>query len=71
MLGLIKNIGLIDRILRILVGLALIVHASKAVPSIVWSILMILLGIYLVITGLLGYSPFYKILGTHSDERLN
>lgn len=70
MLGHKKNIGLIDRIVRILAGVALILIAGKNVPQFGWSLLLILSGIYFFITGVLGRSPLYTILGHHSDERL-
>lgn len=70
MLGHRKNIGLIDRVVRILAGVTLILLAGKNVPEFGWSLLLILSGVYLFITGVLGRSPLYTILGHHSDERL-
>ena len=71
MLGFKKNIGLIDRILRVIVGIGAIYWTSHAVASFGWSLFLILLGIYLLITGIIGRSPFYTFLGMHSDERVH
>lgn len=70
MLGHKKNTGLIDRIARVLAGVALILIAGKSVPAFGWSLLLILLGIYLFVTGVFGRCPFYTLLGLHTDERL-
>lgn len=70
MLGYKKNIGLIDRVARVLAGVALVLLAGKSVPAFGWSLLLILLGVYLFITGVIGRSPLYTLLGLHSDERL-
>lgn len=70
MLGHRKNIGLIDRIARMLAGVALILLAGKNVPQVGWSLVLILFGVYFFVTGVLGRSPLYTVLGHHSDERL-
>jgi uncharacterized membrane protein YfcA len=53
-----KNVGSIDRILRILVGIALI--AGAAMGSIgVWGYI----GVVPLLTGLMGWCPPYALLG--------
>ncbi|MFW5331907.1 YgaP family membrane protein [Hydrogenophaga sp. ZJX-1] len=53
-----KNVGGIDRILRILVGVALI--AAAAMGSIgVWGYI----GVVPLLTGLMGWCPPYALLG--------
>ncbi|MCY1369326.1 MAG: DUF2892 domain-containing protein [Betaproteobacteria bacterium HGW-Betaproteobacteria-9] len=53
-----KNVGGIDRILRILVGIALI--AAAAMGSIgVWGYI----GVVPLLTGLMGWCPPYALLG--------
>lgn len=71
MLGFTKNIGLIDRIARVLSGSGILFIALKNVPSLAWSFILALIAIYFIVTGLLGRSPFYNLLGMHSDERIN
>lgn len=52
-----KNVGGIDKIARILVGIALIVWAIAGGPVWAW------IGILLLATGLLGRCPAYTLLG--------
>jgi len=37
--------------------------------SIAFSIVMVILGLFFLIVGLIGRSPLYKLLGTYSDDR--
>ena len=52
-----KNVGGIDKIARILVGIALIVWALAGGPVWAW------IGILPLATGLLGWCPAYTLLG--------
>ena len=54
----IKNVGGIDRILRIVVGLALIAAAATGTVG-VWGYL----GLVPLATGLMGWCPPYALLG--------
>jgi hypothetical protein len=51
------NVGGIDRILRIVVGLALIVWALMGGPVWAW------IGVVPLATGVLKFCPFYPLLG--------
>jgi hypothetical protein len=51
------NVGGIDRILRIVVGLALVVWALMGGPVWAW------IGIVPLATGAIGFCPLYPILG--------
>ena len=51
------NVGGIDRILRIVVGLALVVWALMGGPVWAW------IGIVPLATGAVGFCPLYPILG--------
>ena len=51
------NVGGIDRTLRIIVGLALIVWALTSGPIWAW------IGIVPVATGIIGFCPLYPIFG--------
>ncbi|WP_455209075.1 YgaP family membrane protein [Kaarinaea lacus] len=75
----IRNIGLIDRGLRIAVGAVAIlaVLASQNTGMLGWVALIPLFAVYPIMTGLIAYDPFYAWLGinTHrssviSDEQL-
>lgn len=53
-----KNVGTIDRTLRIVIGLALIAGAATSTIG-VWGYL----GVVLLLTGLIGWCPPYAMLG--------
>ena len=55
-----KNVGGIDKIARILVGLALIVWAVAGGPLWAW------IGVLPLATGLLGWCPAYTLFGVKS-----
>ena len=54
-----KNEGNIDRILRVVVGLALVIAYFTSATASPW----LLVGIIPLATGLLGSCPIYSILG--------
>ena len=54
------NVGNLDRIIRILAGLALIAWALKGGPVWAW------IGFVPLATGLFGYCPPYSLLGINS-----
>ncbi|HEX5637235.1 MAG TPA: DUF2892 domain-containing protein [Gammaproteobacteria bacterium] len=56
-----KNVGGIDKILRIVVGLALISLVFIG-PQTLWG----LVGLVPLLTGLFGFCPFYTLLGLNS-----
>ncbi len=58
-----KNLGASDRVVRILIGLALVaVIYLQLLPPGVANIIAGIIGAYLLITGLLGRCIFYKML---------
>ena len=64
-----KNLGTIERVLRVLLGGALAVWAVSLLLGggvLVWQVLrvaLIALGVDFVVTGIRGYCPLYKRLG--------
>lgn len=62
------NIGLVDRLLRIVLGLALIAWALGYVPGAapqVWG----WIGIIPLLTALVGYCPLYSLIGASTCKR--
>ena len=59
-----KNVGGVDRILRIGVGLALIAAAATGAIG-VWGYI----GVVALATGLMGWCPPYAILGFNTCKR--
>ena len=57
-----KNIGPEDRVVRIVIGLVLAVLAYLQVLPGIATIIMWVLGAYLIITGLLARCLFYKMI---------
>lgn len=57
-----SNVGGIDKILRIVAGLALIAFALFAPATIDWKWVG-WLGVVPLATGLMGWCPFYPLLG--------
>ena len=53
-----KNVGGIDRILRVVVGLALVVAAATGTIGL-WG----WVGVIPLITGLFGFCPAYRLIG--------
>lgn len=53
-----RNIGTIDRILRVVVGLALVVMAATGTIA-AWGYI----GVIPLVTGLIGNCPLYSLLG--------
>ncbi|MDR2239088.1 MAG: DUF2892 domain-containing protein [Zoogloeaceae bacterium] len=55
-----SNVGGIDKILRIIVGAALIIWALTGGPMWAW------IGIIPLATGLMGWCPLYRIVGLNT-----
>lgn len=70
-----KNVGTLERVLRVLLGAALAITAAlllAAGGALVWRLLdlaLIALGIDFVVTGIRGYCPLYKRLGWSTARR--
>lgn len=62
------NVGGIDRVLRIVVGLALIAWALGLIPGVaasVWG----WIGVVPLLTALVGYCPAYSIIGVNTCNK--
>ncbi len=65
----IKNVGTIDRVIRIVLGLILL-YAAWAMyntDSLVWAIVSLVVGIYVLITAITGSCFIYKAMGVNTD----
>ena len=58
-----RNIGALDRVLRIAVGLVLIAHVYIVPTNWGW------LGLIPIITAFAGFCPLYRLLGINSLSR--
>ena len=63
------NQALWDRLLHISIGLAMLVAGWWVVPEGLWGAALRVFGIIPLITGLLGWSPFYALFGWSSRRQ--
>ena len=64
-----KNVGMTDRIIRVILGLILIgVFAMNAIAA-PWSYLVALVGLILLVTGAVGTYALYSLLGMSTAEK--
>ena len=58
-----KNVGTIDRVVRIILGIVLITAFALGWVAAPWSYLVALIGLIALITGAVGTCPLYSLLG--------
>jgi len=66
-LGVVQNASLIDRIIRLSIGGALVtasVISLSSTTTVMWETYAILLAIYPLMTGMLGWDPIYSMTNT-------
>ena len=56
------NESTIDRIIRVVLGVLLLVLSLAGVVTGTWGIVLIVLGAILLVTGLVGFCPLYALL---------
>lgn len=64
-----KNVGTIDRSIRGLVGIALIVAYFMGMLSGTLAIVALVVGIVLLATAILGWCPPYSLLGINTGAK--
>jgi hypothetical protein len=64
-----KNVGMIDRMVRIILGIVLIAIFALNVVATPWSYLVALIGIILLVTGAVGTCGLYSVLGMSTLEK--
>ena len=66
-----KNVGGMDRLIRAVVGIALIYYAMSNLPgSDVWMVPAGMVGFILLLTAIFGWCLLYKILGIKTKARV-
>ena len=58
-----KNESGLDRIIRVIAAIVIAVLYFTGVISGTWAIVLVILGAILLVTGLIGFCPLYKLLG--------
>lgn len=61
-----KNVGMIDRVVRIIIGIVLIAAFALGWISAPWSYLVALIGLIALITGAVGTCALYSLLGMNT-----
>ena len=61
-----KNVGMIDRVVRIILGIALIVVFALNMIAAPWSYLVALIGLIALVTGAIGTCPLYSLIGVNT-----
>jgi len=61
-----KNVGMIDRVLRIILGIVLIAAFALHWVAAPWSYLVLLIGIIALVTGVFGTCALYSLIGMNT-----
>jgi ABC-type uncharacterized transport system permease subunit len=61
-----KNVGKIDRAARIILGIIILYIFMASMVATPWSYLVLLIGLILLATGIVGSCPLYSILGMNT-----
>ena len=64
-----SNVGTIDRIVRTLVGIALIIVPFVAAWPALVLVASVIVGLVLIATAAVGFCPIYALLGLSSKQR--
>jgi hypothetical protein len=64
-----KNVGMIDRVVRIVLGIVLIAVFVLNMVAAPWSYLVALIGLIGLVTGAVGTCPLYSLLGMNTLEK--
>lgn len=63
-----KNVGQIDRIIRVALAVLVGILYFTGVISGTWAIILGILAVILLVTGLVGTCPLYMLLGTSTKK---
>ena len=58
------NIGVVDRILRLLAGLGVVLF--DYISNSTWELVFLIFGVWTVTTSVFGWCPFYRIFGANT-----
>ena len=61
-----KNVGMIDRLVRIILGIVLIAVFVLNMVAAPWSYLVALIGLIALVTGIVGTCALYSLLGMNT-----
>jgi hypothetical protein len=61
-----KNVGMVDRVIRIILGIILLYLFLVNMVAAPWSYLVALIGLILLGTGIVGSCPLYSMIGMNT-----
>ena len=61
-----KNVGMIDRVIRIIFGIVLLYLFAVNMVAAPWSYLVALIGLILLVTGVVGTCLLYSMIGMNT-----
>jgi hypothetical protein len=61
-----KNVGRIDRTLRLIVGPALVLAGALLMK---WNFLVMAIGLFIIVVGFIGFCPVYALFGISTRKR--
>ena len=61
-----KNVGMIDRVIRIIFGIVLLYLFVANMVAAPWSYLVALIGLILLVTGVVGTCLLYSMIGMNT-----
>jgi hypothetical protein len=64
-----KNVGSIDKVIRILIALVIVILAFANVITGVLAIVLLVLAGILVLTSLISFCPIWRVLGISSAKK--
>lgn len=64
-----KNVGSVDRIVRIVVGIILLYAAATGIVSGIWMYVAGILGIVMLVAAACAYCPLYPILKINTASK--
>jgi Flp pilus assembly protein TadB len=59
----------VDRIIRVIVGIALVALGLLGVVTNVWMWVAFILGAILLVTGIVGFCPLYSLLKLNTNKK--
>jgi hypothetical protein len=65
-----RNVGTVERVIRAVLGIALLVYFALNYTALilVWNIVLVAVGLILLITGIIGFSPIYALFKLESSD---
>ncbi|MDD5383240.1 MAG: DUF2892 domain-containing protein [Candidatus Margulisbacteria bacterium] len=67
-MGIERNESTTDRFIRIIIGGILVLATSYISMSTVLLFILLIVGLFLMLTGLAGFCPLYKLLGIRTGK---